>query len=549
MKYSLFRKPEKLISLLLVLVLFTGIQSCIKDKFDFNRMAQVEWEPTVAGPIMHTTLTLWDVLYDWDSSHLFVQDETNFLTLLYRGTIFSQTAEQLITIPNQTYPAFNSGSFPSPGSGNYEIVIPLSFTVPTGQHLDEIIFKQGTWNLNLTTNFNTPATNLVIEFPSIKRVDNNEILSFPHSNIGIGQQQINDTKEMNGYKAAFSHPTPSANNLNVNIRITFQTPGVLGNSLVFNSTLNNIRFSKLIGYFGQPSFVIKEDTIFLDVFKRSLGGRFTLKEPELNIYVYNSYGFPININFDKFAAFRNVPPYDSVNITGSGFPNPWVINAPTNPSFPTTIKSTLNLNKTTCNIDQAINICPQNIIYQTRGTGNPSGDTSKINFVLDTSNFKVDVDVKLPIWGRAINFTVQDTFKIAEFNLENRDKIDWAAIRVTSTNGFPVDVNMQIYFVDTLVTPFKVVDSLYLKGDDSQLIRSGVLGPGPDYRVIMPYIKKSETIISGDRVNYMIDNKVTKILVRAIFNTKDNNGTDVKFYSDYSLDIKIGAKTHVKLKY
>jgi len=558
MKYNFLIKPKTFFKIILVFVLFTGFQSCLKDKFNFDRMAQVEWEPTLAAPLLHTKLTLWDALNDWDSSHLFMQDQTHFLTLMYRGTVFSQTANQLITIPDQSFPAYDTTFNKPANTTTMEFIFHLDFNFQNGdqgKRLDEIYVKQGTWNFNLTTILSGRA-GIVITIPSITKISNDSLLVTDTVHIPSGSQNTPNQVNLAGYKITFTHPTttPTINRLNFNITVKFydNIPSS-GNSIILNSNTNNMLYSKLVGYFGQPAFDILKDTVFLDIFKRNLSGRFTIVDPQLNIYVSNSYGFPINIAFSQFASYRSVAPLSTVPISGSGLPNPWSIISPTLAQAGQTLVTPLSLNKNTSNIDDAINISPQFIVYNTSALGNPEGFDSinpnnprNHNFVLDTSKFKVDVDVELPLYGKAIDFTVQDTFKMEEFKTENRDKIDWAAIRVITTNGFPVDVNLQLIFTDTL---YHRIDSLYLNGDDNRIIASGILGAGPDYRVIMPYIKRSETMISGERINYMINHDVKKVLIKAVLNTANNHGTDVKFYSDYSIDIKIGVKTHLKIKY
>jgi len=541
MKYNFLIKPKTVLKMILLLVLFTGFQSCLKDKFNFDRMAQVEWEPTLAAPLLHTKLTLWDALNDWDSSHLFVQDQTHFLTLMYRGTVFSQTANQLITIPDQSFPAINHNFDNITPQQEVEFSFNIDYNSSNSDSIYEIYVKQGNWNLNYNSNLKENAT-ITINFPTITKITDNSPLSFIDS-IASGNQSVNHQSNLAGYKIVLNH-----HRLPCNLKVRFQTGVVTTNNTInITNDVSNILYSKLVGYFSQPAFDILKDTVYLDIFKRNLSGRFTIVDPQLNIYVSNSYGFPINIAFTQFASYRSVAPLSTVPISGSGFLNPWTINSPTLAQSGQTLITPLLLNKNTSNIDDAINISPQYIVYNTSALGNPAGFISGApNFVLDTSKFKVDVDVELPLYGKAIDFTVQDTFKMEEFKTENRDKIDWAAIRVITTNGFPVDVNLQLIFTDTL---YNRIDSLYLTGDDNQIISSGILGVAPDYRVIMPYIKRSETTISGERINYMIAHDVKKVLLKAVLNTANNHGTDVKFFSDYAIDVKVGVKTHLKIKY
>ena len=109
------KQRGKIITFSMLFLISSGIMldSCIKkEDFDFTKLAGFEWSPNAALPLIHSKLTLRDVISDYDTNHLFTQNGTNFLTLIYNSTVFSQRADQIIFIPDQEKP-FSAALFNS----------------------------------------------------------------------------------------------------------------------------------------------------------------------------------------------------------------------------------------------------------------------------------------------------------------------------------------------------------------------------------------------------------------------------------------------------
>ena len=140
------------------------------------------------------------------------------------------------------------------------------------------------------------------------------------------------------------------------------------------------------------------------------------------------------------------------------------------------------------------------------------------------------------MYGRAWDFELQDTFA---FNFgQNIDYIDWVKFKINTDNGFPVDAFIQIYFVDANNVK---VDSIFTP--IQQVVQSGVVGPAPDYIVISPTHKYTETTIYKDRIAKMLN--VKKIFVYSKLATIGNGAETVKFYSFYNINVKLGAQTQI----
>jgi hypothetical protein len=93
------------LALLSVMLLFVLV-SCVKNEYDLDKLSDSKWYPTLAAPLIHSSLTMKNIIRDFDNTHIFVEDNENFIKLVYTGTVFSKTAEELIVIPNQSIAPF-----------------------------------------------------------------------------------------------------------------------------------------------------------------------------------------------------------------------------------------------------------------------------------------------------------------------------------------------------------------------------------------------------------------------------------------------------------
>ena len=68
---------------------------CFKD--DLSRLKNPVWNPDVAVPLVNTSLTIKDVLTEFDTANFIKEDSTHMLSLIYTGDIFSADANSLLT--------------------------------------------------------------------------------------------------------------------------------------------------------------------------------------------------------------------------------------------------------------------------------------------------------------------------------------------------------------------------------------------------------------------------------------------------------------------
>lgn len=540
MKHLKIKKPQtyllgiNVIALLSILL----IVSCFdKRDFEFDKIAAFEWEPNVAAPIIKSTLSMKDLISGADTNVL-VEDASNFLSIVYRASVFSERADEIISIENQNVNSswtFATGTITDSATFNY--TISTTFTSPNGERFDSIYIKSGALLFNLNGNLNHNGR-LRIIIPTVKKngmIFRKNIMYNYNNTLPV---VTNNSYDLSGFTISFG----ADNKLNINFSITVYADANPNNSpytLNLNEAFQNIKFHKIFGYIGKRSFSINQDSVDFDIYQNNIDGSIQLEDPKLNIYIRNAYGMPINVNFTKLDAKSSVNPPYIVSITGSGLPNPLLIQAPTFAQIGQSILTKISLSKTNSTIVQAVNLSPNYLDFLVEALSNPNGNpATDQNFVIDSSKFEVDIEAELPLFGSASGFKLQDT---VDFDLgDDIDEVEWVILKVYTSNGFPLDVSMQIYFADSLGNK---LDSLLTSID--QIISSGIVGPAPSYKVITPTEKHLSIQINQQKMDNLL--KAEKLIILANLSTTNNGVDKVKIYSDYEIDVKLGVQAKGKI--
>lgn len=170
---------------------------------------------------------------------------------------------------------------------------------------------------------------------------------------------------------------------------------------------------------------------------------------------------------------------------------------------------------------------------------NPAGPTNS-NFVTDSSRFKVDMEVALPFWGTAQNFVLMDTIP---FGVDSAlsENIESVLIRLFNSNGFPMDIDLQAYLTDS---NFVKLDSLIIP--NQLLLKSAIVNTTTGL-VQSPSESKYDIVVTDTRLSKL--KETTHMLIKAVASTTNNGSTNVKIYSHYKLDIKLGTQIKFKVKF
>ena len=537
---------QLLASIILLLLL---LQSCIKDgDFNFKKMAQNQYSPTIAAPFVNSTLTLKDIIKD--TSGIIQVNVDQSLKLVYStSNLYSIMAKDLFIIPDQSIKADTTNfNFIAPQLGDstfYSIITPYSLQMPDTnqkQRVDIINLKSAMLKLSIETDINHSGR---IEL-SIPNIRNNQgdtfkiqipsnyspmVTPLPYTiplNIDLSGYTIylnNSPGHTNEITFYYKHWIYGDNNFNA---ISYYTH--------LNDSITNIQYGKLFGYIGQYDFSLK-DTTFFDIFtNNTLLDNLQINNINVGIKYTNSYGLPVQVKVDKFQASSGT---STVNVQDFPVPNPFNIDYPrvSLHQVGQTIAGSIPAVQST-DLANAINIAPKFIVYNVSGKSNPTGSSSEENFILDTSKFTVAVNLELPLEGTVGGFVVQDTI---DFSLDKISQIDEVTFKIITTNAFPLSADMQVYFANQICVP---IDSMITTTTGQQIVVSGIVDPNTK-RVISPTTKMTDIYINNARVQNL--KYARKLIIRAKLYSYNYPNQVVKIFNDNYINVKIGMKAKFKL--
>jgi len=532
--------------ILSIALLALSLSSCVKDYFDFDKVSNhIDWNPNVAAPAVHSKLTLRDILQDYDVQHVFVEDSSHFLYLIYNKQVFSLPAAQYVSIPNQflsqnfTANDFTSQGFPatSPVVVTKTFQYILQIQSPTDA-IDSMIFKSGNFELNFNSTFKHTGL-LTVTFPTIRKnglpysktVNINTTNGFNYSNV------FNDLVD-------YQFTTPTSNQLVCEITLTLTNAGnpvLPSDQAQVNINFNDLQYKLIYGYFGNRTIPVQEDTVNVEIFNNALNGQLYFMDPKIRLNLFNSFGVPLGATFTDFKIYSSSDQSYHPYSIPSQF-NPLIVNAPTIPGDFRMTNVQLDTNNFPTIRDIIYNN-PRYFYLKTEAMMNPPS-TSQHNFLTDTSRFSVNLEVELPLWGRSTKWVLQDTadFDFSEYYKDSTvdlNNIEYVRFNINMLNAMPTEAGVQLYFTDSL---YHVVDSMFTP-QNMEIIQSGVInGSG---KVIQPTRKITQVTYTGNRLSNLIN--VKKIFIRGYINTYNHGTTNVRFYSDNYLDVKLGVQVQAKI--
>jgi hypothetical protein len=501
-----------------------------------------EW----AVPLVTSHITLRDILTNQNNA--LQTDAQGLVSFVYSiKNLATQTADQLMKIPDQNlavqYFSFQTTNPPidlSTGkqySTSFSADVPLTLANST-QKLDSIYVKTGTIRIPINTNFNKPAT-ITILAPNIINKTNRLKIVIPPINITQIAPNSFVTVDLSNCILIMKTVCGVPNTIHFDLNMTVQGNT---NSSLSNYTLNmpigitNLQFASMYGNLGQFTSNLSQN-VDISVFKTNLGGGFQFAPGaiSLNVNIDNSFGIPVRFTATTFNAHSdsNTPHDVPINLFASPTPN--VIDAAAPTLFGQT-KTTTTVS-TNPNISDAFNNSPNKISLVATALTNPLVPGT-LNFVSDKSAINMNMDIIMKFFASINNFTFQDTLN---FDLNNIDQLESMALRISTTNGFPLGAKLQAYFTDQ---NYNVLDAMFTE-PLSDLLKPAMLSGAPDYKTTTPTtFQFPDVVYDQTRITKIV--KAKKVILKVILNTT-NNGL-VKIYDSYYFDSKIAIRAKAKLQ-
>ncbi len=544
----------------LLLLLFAGIlvltSSCFKDLhyFDKELDTTVELVPGIRGPIVYGSLSLADLVTGLDEESFVQESDSGLLFLYYTDELYSQTAREIIDIPDQEYlevfidaevsiPAFLLGdvgdttTFP-PKEKRYE------FVFENNERIDSINLKDGDLVLSVESTFKHEGF-LKIESENImfdgEPYSETVTISDPSGNF-----TYNKVLPLDGNKVTLDNTDPDTTVLPITFTLSLINSGAgvtAGEYCRITMDFVDMDFYSAFGYVGDYDLSLDEDTLDIDIFDVDYEGELYFVDPRFNLIIDNAYGIVIGADLGNLTAYNSKTGI-SVPIEFDPGTNPFVVQSPLIDSIGYPKQTKISIHRGNSNIDEVLNSEPTALYYSLEAETNPDYADSTYNFVTDSSGFRADFEVVLPLWLRAKNFVLEDT---VDLDLEDAlgdlaDYLKYLMIQLKVTNGLPMEIDLQLYFADE---NYVVLDSL-VNDPRGKFLDAAQVGAFDRVTAVTRDTVQREFIVDE------LENDFEKIrptkygMIRAEVNTAGDALQNVKFFSDYTVDFSIAMDVDVQ---
>jgi len=454
-------------SFLFVLMLI--VSACVKEEFELDQLKNsVRFSSSMAVPIGFMKFQLDSMLNNLTiPDHLEIHSDGT-MTIRYRRKVFSDNISDLFAFPEIIDTISITNSSPTldldMGMARTTVIKKINFCMNDTMNakLYSVWINTLLFNLKVNTIPNLSGT---INISSKSFIKDDKILneSFPFDGSG---QQIS----LDGY-TIFLENNQIILSFGITINPLLDTIPEGEELLSVEFSFSNVEYEAIFGFLGNFAFNLPTHTMPINFFNSIIKESIGIENPLIKICYSNSIGIPLQVSMEEF--YMKTRDDNLENITGAGIPtyvNPRPIRYPDVTQIGASVTDSLILNWHNTNLLDILLKAPKELTFSVAGEFNPPGIYST-NFITKNSKYSADVEVVLPLKGYASLMTMMDTleFDFTTFWDRPPEELKRLIFRLNLINGFPVELDAQMYFADENYT---VLDSLF--SGDWTLVKAGV---------------------------------------------------------------------------
>jgi len=296
-------------------------------------------------------------------------------------------------------------------------------------------------------------------------------------------------------------------------------------------TLSGLEFKSVHGDFGKQAIQINPGTFDLNLdMLDKIDGNFKLTNPKLELIFHNSIGMPASVALDLKASNKSGQQLLLTRTPASfDIPVPANINAGS-------VTGKMVFDKQNSNIVNFVALPPTGkISYSGKADFNKIGvvTLSNPNFLDMDATFAIDLAMELPIELQVSNLVFKDTTGITG---ENFDDIENAELTINARNGIPLDVDIQLFFIDT-ISKSQYGSSKKLK----ILTAAQVSSTG----VITPTVTSQPFSLDASEMKNL--RKANGVVFSGTINSPTGGTGVASLYSDSKLELNLVIKSKINL--
>ena len=289
-----YKKIQGIIRTLLVgALLIPIVHSCDHSYLDVENYPDYEYTSEWVFPLIKSNMTINSLFIDSEDQTVIVDDD-KLVWLVYEGELISIEGGSAFPIPNQSmaYDIVFSGPDKSA-----VIFHTINFNPEQDEEFTKAILEAGTMNIS------AEAAQLYIDggrlniTGTILNSDNGSGSPISFTITQSGSEQL----DLEGATLNFG----AGNSLNIRFDIEIVSmPTNPPYDISFSQQFTGMEFFEIQGYFKQRSFLLGSDDVALSFFRNVIDGVVHFEDPTIELRSENSYGIPIDINFDAFFSAR-----------------------------------------------------------------------------------------------------------------------------------------------------------------------------------------------------------------------------------------------------
>ncbi len=480
---------------------------------DLDNLEVSNSDAEFAIPLFKGEASFEDVLEKFDEETFITILPDGLIQLNYKGNVTARSSTDifngLAAVDGIPLPLFDT-------------IVGLEFNLPNNIDVDFAILKSGLVKWGYQIEHDEPITVKLTIPNAIKDGEAFQHIRTHSASETVGGQL--DPIDVTGYTLF-----PTNDSIYVRYEAFLQDSGYPDTLTNFFIVFEDFQASYVEGYLGNELYELPRDTIEIEFFENWTRGDVFFEEPRILIGVENSFGFPVRSKTNIMSIIT--VDGDSLGLESSFIDNGIDFDYPTLDEVGEVKATNFYFDNENSNITEIIGAGPVSVDYDLDAIPNPDMDTAIRGFLTDSSFFKVQVEVELPIHGTAVGFAARDTFDI---DFGDRDNIDFVEFKLIADNGIPVEVGLQVYFADNAGN---ILDSLFTTESELILEAAPVDGAG----LVTERVEKT-TFSTFDQAQYQNIRTAAKAFVEASFSTTNDGNDTVKIFSDQKVEFRMGMK-------
>lgn len=541
-----FRSQKRMRQFIQVLSILILLTACVEEEVIV--MGQGGISPEFGVPIAKATIYAEEVIEHYDEDGLVVVGENEILTLVYRDSLESVSADDYLRLDDQV---FSESIEVSPIhqsilniEGEVEFESTEIYEMDFGEdRLDSIRFEDGFFNMSFTVPVGfevSGSADLIdpISGEAFLRIDLTD---------GGSPGTVSAEADLADVLIRFVSDPGSGvfNGIQIDyfLNITSNGDSPAPTEVSVDFSLTDFSIAAVGGYIAPRTVIIEEQAMPISLFQTDFEGNIILEDPRLNLFLINEYGIDVRPVLDHVSFYEDGNEIASIRendvsefnvVQGVSFPGDQVINE-------------LVIDNQTfigaSDLTDYLQLSPDSVSGQFELDINPEDDQS--NFITRGSELNLEFEVELPIYGSISDFILVDTTDVnlndVVESAEDLEEVEQLNLRIFVRNALPIDASLQIVFADELLEP---IDSLF---EQATLIVPAApvdLSPpvgSPDYgRVIGDSQAHIDLEIPRERINQL--ENATKLIVYVYGNTTGNGDNPIRLYPENFIEVNLAAE-------